>query len=152
MTRFKQIKLNMIQIDKTKTSALSSTKLDKYEYLTDEDLGYKPSMFGKAKFQQSLLGIVLVINTNSLKNKNKTVNTNKQDKNLFYNSQNSFVKFKDINDFKEFSLDSMHKKLNDFPKKFTGSKNVSPQTKTNGHLKEKVLYNGGDLFNDFYYN
>ena len=96
MTRFKQIKLNMIQIDKTKISALSSTKLDKYEYLTDEDLGYKPSMFEKAKFQQSPLGIVLVINTNSLKNKNKTVNTNKQDKNLFYNSQNSFLKFKDI--------------------------------------------------------
>ena len=65
MTRLKQIKYNMIQIDKTKISALSSTKLGKYEYRTDEDLGYKPSMFEKAKFEQSPLVIVLNINTKS---------------------------------------------------------------------------------------
>ena len=39
-------------------------------------------------------------------------------KNLFYNLQQSFVKFKDVNDFKSLSLDSMHKKLNDFHEKF----------------------------------
>ena len=59
--------------------------------------------------------------------------------------------FKDISDFKELSLDSMHKKLNDFHKKFTKLKNVSPQTKTNENLKEKVLDNVGDLFNELYY-
>ena len=47
----------------------------------------------------------------------------------------------------------MHKKLNDFHKKFTKLKNVSPQTKTNENLKEKVLGNVGDLFNepDYFY-
>ena len=45
----------------------------------------------------------------------------------------------------------MHKKLNDFHKKFTKLKNVSPQTKTNENLKEKVLDNVGDLFNELYY-
>ena len=52
--------------------------------------------------------------------------TNK--KNLFYNSQHSFLKFKDISDFKELLLDSMRKKLNAFHKKFTIFKKLNPQT------------------------
>ena len=39
-----------------KISALSSNNLDKYEYLTGEDLGYKPSVIEKAKFEYSPLG------------------------------------------------------------------------------------------------
>ena len=39
-----------------KISALSSNNLDKYEYLTGEDLGYKPSVIEKAKFEDSPLG------------------------------------------------------------------------------------------------
>ena len=76
---------------------------------------------------------------------------NNQNKNLIYNSQHSFVKFKDIGEFKELSLDSMHKKLKDFHKKFTKLKNVIPQTEANKNLKEKVLDNVGDLFNELYY-
>ena len=45
----------------------------------------------------------------------------------------------------------MHKKLEDFNKKFTGLKNVIPRTKDNKKLKEKVLNDARDLFNDFYY-
>ena len=36
-------------------SALSSTELEKYEYLTGEDLGYKPGLFEQAKFEYSPL-------------------------------------------------------------------------------------------------
>ena len=107
-------------------------------------------MVEKAKLEQSPFGMVLTNNTNSKTNKNKTVNTNKQDKKLFYNICFSFENFKDINDFKELSLHSMHKKLNDFRKNFTRFKMVRPQTKTNGHLKEKVLDNGRNLFKDLY--
>ena len=39
-----------------KISALSSNNLDKYEYLTGEDLGVKPSTVEQAKFQYSPLG------------------------------------------------------------------------------------------------
>ena len=60
-------------------------------------------------------------------------NQNKQNKNLIYNSQHSFVKFKDIGE------------------KFTNLKNVIPQTEANKSLKEKVLENVGDLFNELYY-
>ena len=39
-----------------KISALSSNNLDKYEYLTGEDLGLKPSTVERAKFEYSPLG------------------------------------------------------------------------------------------------
>ena len=39
-----------------KISALSSNNLDKYEYLTGEDLGLKPSIVEQAKFEYSPLG------------------------------------------------------------------------------------------------
>ena len=38
-----------------KVSALSSNNLDKYEYLTGEDLGLKPSTIEQAKFEYSPL-------------------------------------------------------------------------------------------------
>ena len=107
MTRLKQIKLNMTQIEE---QLLSSKELRKYEYLTSKDLGYKPGVFEKVKYEHSPLGVAL---NNKVKSKTdkrkKVVNTDKQDKNLIYNSRYSFVKFKDIIDFKQLSLDSMHK-------------------------------------------
>ena len=39
-----------------KISALSSNNLDKYEYLTGEDLGLKPNSIEQAKFEYSLFG------------------------------------------------------------------------------------------------
>ena len=39
-----------------KISALSSNNLDKFEYLTGEDLGLKPSTIEQAKFEYSALG------------------------------------------------------------------------------------------------
>ena len=41
-----------------KISALSYNNLDKYEYLTGEDLGLKPSTVEQAKFEYSPLGKV----------------------------------------------------------------------------------------------
>ena len=65
--------------------------MDKYEYLTGEDLGYKPGAVEQAKFEYSPLGEVL---NNKVKNKtdkiDKTDKTDKRDKNLIYNSQHSF--------------------------------------------------------------
>ena len=95
-----KIKANQAQYDldklAAKISAYSSGDLRKYEYLTGEDLGYKPSVFEQAKFDYSPLGMVLTNNTKSKTNKNKVDNQNKQNKTLIYNSQYSFVKFKDI--------------------------------------------------------
>ena len=45
----------------------------------------------------------------------------------------------------------MHKKLNDFKKRFNKFKDVNRETDENIALKQKVLGNVGDLFNDLYY-
>ena len=56
----RKIKQNETQYDldreAAKISALSSNDLDKYEYLTGEDLGLKPSTVDQAKFEYSPLG------------------------------------------------------------------------------------------------
>ena len=56
----RKIKQNEAQYDldreAAKISALSSNNLGKYEYLTGEDLGLKPSTVEKAKFEYSPLG------------------------------------------------------------------------------------------------
>ena len=57
-----KIRSNQVQYDldrqNAKISVLSSDELDKYEYLTGEDLGYKPDVVQKAKFEYSSLGQV----------------------------------------------------------------------------------------------
>ena len=57
-----KIKANKAQYDldreAAKISALSSGELEKYEYLTGEDLGYQPDVVQKAKCEYSPLGKV----------------------------------------------------------------------------------------------
>ena len=65
-----KIRSNQAQYDldrqNSKISALSSGKLDKYEYLAGEDLGYKPDVVQKANFEYSPFGQVFNngLNTN----------------------------------------------------------------------------------------
>ena len=57
---YNKIKANQAQYDldrlTSKISAYSSGGLRKYEYLTGEEFGYKPSVFEEAKFDYSPLG------------------------------------------------------------------------------------------------
>ena len=126
---------------------LSSNNLDKYEYLTGEELDLKPSTVEQAKFEYSPLGKIFVKGLDkeedkkeglferleNIKDKNeelikafskapKNKVNNKENKNLVYNSQHSFAKFKDIDEIKELSLNFMHKTLKNFNKKFTDLK------------------------------
>ena len=102
----RKIKQNEVQYDldreAAKISALPSTNLDKYEYLTGEDLGLKPSTVEKAKFEYSPLGMSL--NKAFNKNEVKSVTKNKSDFN--YDSNHAFFEFyKGYDEFKEISLD-----------------------------------------------
>ena len=49
---------NELDREVAKISALPSGELEKYEYLAGEDLGYKPDVIQKAKFEYSPLGNV----------------------------------------------------------------------------------------------
>ena len=57
-----KIKANQAQYDldmeAAKISVLLSKELEKYEYLTGENLGYKPNLIQKANFDYSPLGKV----------------------------------------------------------------------------------------------
>ena len=134
-----KIKQNEAQHDlhreAAKISALSSNNLDKYEYLTGEDLGLKPSTVEQAKCEYSPLGKIfnkglseedkkegILKRLENIKNKNnELLNTfstttkasknkiNIESKNSIYDSKHSFVKYKDI-DINELPLDFMYKK------------------------------------------
>ena len=79
----KKIKQNEGQYDldreAAKISALSSNNLDKYELLTGEDLGLKPSTVEQTKFEYSPLGKVF---NKGLKEEDKKVGLFKRLKNI----------------------------------------------------------------------
>ena len=88
-----KIKANQAQYDlrreAAKISALSSKDLlEKYEYLTGEDLGHRPSALEKAKLEYSPLGISL---SKSFK-KGKVKNVVKSESDLNYDSNHIFYK------------------------------------------------------------
>ena len=78
-----KIRSNQAQYDldrqNGKISALSSGKLDKYEYFTGEDLGYKPDVVQKAKFEYSPVGQVF---NKGLEKDEKQVELSKRLKNI----------------------------------------------------------------------
>ena len=80
-------------------SALFSNNLDKYEYLTGEDLGLKPSTVEQTKFEYSPLGKVF----------NKGLDKDGQKEGLF-------KRLKNIEDKNEKQL----KAIEDYAKKTTG--------------------------------
>ena len=155
----RKIKQNKAQYDLdkevAKIYALSSSNLDKYEYLTGKDLDLNPSTVEQATFEYSPLGkisnkdlsgedrkwgllkrlenikdkndeLLNVFNTTNKASRNKT---NIQSKNLIYDSKHSFVKYKDIYDIKQLSLDSMYKKLNKFNVDITSLNSINPRKK-----------------------
>ena len=72
-----KIKANQAQYDlgraAAKISALSSKDLfKKYKCLTDEDLGHRPRVLEKTKFEHSSLGALLADNVKKKTNTNKT--------------------------------------------------------------------------------
>ena len=87
MTKFKQIKRSMIWVEKQLKIALSSKNLlDKYEYFTDEDLGYKPNVFKIAKFEYFPLGM----SASKVFKKEEIKNVAKSKSDLSYDSKYTF--------------------------------------------------------------
>ena len=74
--------------------AYSSGDLPKYEYLTKNDLGYKPDAFEQAKFEYSLLGKVF---TDGLDKSDRKEGLLKRLKNIEDKSNNQLLALRDIN-------------------------------------------------------
>ena len=91
-----KIKANKAQYildrEAAKISALSSGKLEKYEYLTDEDLGYKRDVIQKAKFEYSPLGKVF---NKGLDESDKKVGLLKRSKNIVGKNEQQLYAIRD---------------------------------------------------------
>ena len=159
-----------------KIPALSSNNLDKYELLTGDDLGLKPSTVEQAKFEYSPLGKIFnkglseedkkeglfkrlenikdkneeLINTLSTTNKAPKNKTNIQSKKLIYDVSHSFAKLRNIDNIKKLSLDSMFKLMKEYHKKFNSLNKLKPQKENNKKRKQEVLTNVGDIYNELY--
>ena len=123
---------------------MSSNNLDKYELLTGEDLGLKPSTIEQAKFEYSPLGKIFnkglseddkkeglfkrlenikdkneeLINTINTTNKATKNKTNIQSKKIIYDGNHSFPELKNIDNIKKLSLDSMFHIMKEYQKFF----------------------------------
>ena len=112
-----KIKSNKAQYDldreAAKISAVSSKDLEKYEYLSGEDLGYKPDVIQRAKFEYSPLGEGC---NKVFKKDDKNKKVIKHNNDLVYNSVHNFNKYS-VSSFNEISsIDSKFHTINKFYK------------------------------------
>ena len=180
MTKFDQIKIldNKIKANKAQymldrknaeISAKSSSELDKYEYLTGEDLGYKPDALTEAKFEYSPIGKTLTFGSTkgdknegllkSLANINKAknlsnlreINTNIYPRDIDYYRLN-----KDKIDTQRFyeaynKLESLEEKffmINEFYKEIENFKNDDNMLSDDINKKTRVLNNTSRAYNN----
>ena len=125
-----KIRANKSQYDldrqAAKRSALSSKDLEKYEHLTGEDLGYKPDIIQRAKFEYSPLGEAF---DKVFKKDDKNKKVIKHDSDLVYNSVHNFNKYS-VSSFNEISsVDSKFDTVNKFYKYLLKLNDVKSQNK-----------------------
>ena len=146
-----KIKANQAQYDlgreAAKTSSLSSKDLwEKYEYLTGEDLGHRPSVLEKTKFEYSPLGMSL---SKSFKDNVKNIANKESDFN--YDSKHSFCRFyKEYNKFEEMSLGSKYNKMKKFTNFLTIFKNLKAKNPKTQLKKERIMRNVDELYEKYY--
>ena len=142
-----KIKANKAQYDldreAAKISALSSKELGKYEYLTGEDLGYKPDVIQVAKFEYSPLGQVF---NKVFKKDDKNNKVIKYDNDLVYDPVHNFNKYRLSNFHETSSTDSKFDTINRFYKHLLILNNVKKKTENAKQRKVTVLKNSTLLY------
>ena len=175
----RKIKQNELQcvLDKeaAKISALSSNNLDKYELLTGEDLGLKPSTVEQAKFEYSPLGKIfnkglseddkkegLFKRLENIKDKNEelinTIAINNSSKNkistkskvLMYNTNYNFTNLKNISVIKNLPLYSMFRLMKYHHKKIVELIKLSPRTRVNKSKRLEGLIYVRNIYKELY--
>ena len=147
-----KIKKNQAQYDlgreTAKISALSSEDLlEKYEYLTGEDLGHRPSVLEKTKFEYSPLGMSL---SKSFK-KDNVKNIAKSESNFNYDTNYNVYRFYKVYDeFQEMSLDSKYNMIKEFNKLLIKFKVFKPKNPKTQLKKEWIMKNVDELYKKYY--
>ena len=149
-----KVKANPAQYDlgreAAKISALSSKDLlEKYEYLTGEDLGHRPSVLEKTKFEYSPLGMSL---SKSFE-KDNAEDIAKSDSDFNYDHKYSFHKFyKGYDEFKEMPLDSKYNRMKRFNKLLTNFEALKPKNPKMQLKKERIMKNVDENYYNAYKN
>ena len=158
-----------------KISALSSNNLDKYEYLTGEDLGLKPSTVEQTKLEYSPLGKIFNKGLNEddqkeglfkrlkniedkneeqskqLSNTNKNSSYIKNESDCNYDNNFAFYKFyRDFQNFKDRSLESKYNHISKIYKPSDEFKNHKTNTDETQQRKDKVISNVVTLYNNYF--
>ena len=106
-----KIKANQAHYDldreAAKIFALSSKELDKYEYITGEDLGYEPDVIQRAKFEYSPLGEAF---NKAFKKDDKNKKVIKYRNDFYYSSVHNFSKYS-VPNFNEISSICYNKQI-----------------------------------------
>ena len=106
-----KIKANQAHYDldreAAKMFALSSKELDKYEYITGEDLGYEPDVIQRAKFEYSPLGEAF---NKVFKKDDKNKKVIKYRNDFYYSSVHNFSKYS-VPNFNEISSICYNKQI-----------------------------------------
>ena len=158
-----------------KISALSSNNLDKYEYLTGEDLGLKPSTIEQARFEYSPLGKIFnkrldkddqkeglfkrlknIEDKNEkqlklLSHANKTSSYIKNEGDYNYDNKFAFYKFyRDFQNFKDRSLESRYNDISNFYRPLNEFKNHKTNTDETQQRTNRVINNAVALYNNYF--
>ena len=115
--------------------------------MTGEDLGHRPSVLEKTKFEYSALGMSI---SKSFK-KDNVKNIANRESDFNYDSKHSFYRFyKEYNEFEEMSLDSKYNEMKKFTTLLTIFKNLKPNKSKTQLKKEWIIKNGDELYEKYY--
>ena len=116
--------------------------------MTGEDLGHRPSVLEKAKFESSPLGMSL---SKSFK-KDNVKNIANRESDFNYDTKHSLYRFyKEYDEFEEMSLDSKYNKMKKFTNLLTIFKNLKPKN-SKTQLKKECIIKNFDELSEKYYN
>ena len=147
-----KIKTNQAKYDlgreAAKISALCSKDLlEKYEYLTGDDLSNRPRVLEKTTFDCSLLGMSL---SKSFKNYN-VKNIAKSESDFTYDINYKFYRFyKGYDEFEEMSRDSKYNRMKEFNKLWIKFKALKPKNPKTQLKRERIMKNVDELHENFY--
>ena len=121
--------------------------MEKHEYLTGEDLGHRPSVLEKTKFEYSPLAMSL---SKSFKN-DDVKNIANRESDFNYDSQYNFCRFyKEYNEFEEISLDTKYNKMKTFTNFLTNLENLKLKNPKTQLKKERTMKNVNELYEKYY--
>ena len=115
--------------------------------MTGEDLGHRPSVLEKTKFEYSPLGMSL---SKSFK-KDNVKNIANRESDFNYDGKYKFYRFyKQYDEFEEMSLDSKYNRIKEFNRLLIKFKALKPKNPKTQLKKERIMKNIDELHEKFY--